>query len=58
MRENYIYSERLGGIESEPQQKPFSQADPAQFDPYIIRSWSSKEISSKEELEKELMETY
>lgn len=58
MRESYIYSERLGGVENEPQQKPSIQADPAQFDPYTIRNWSSKELSAPQVSQEELAETY
>ncbi|MCD6064565.1 MAG: hypothetical protein K0R82_2476, partial [Flavipsychrobacter sp.] len=52
MREINVYSDRLAGIEKEQEQKDFFiQADPAQFDPYEIRSWSSKEVTNKVEEE-------
>ncbi|WP_276131673.1 hypothetical protein [Polluticoccus soli] len=58
MREIYTYSERLVEMEKEAEQKNFfAHTDPAQFDSYNARAWSSKEIPHEVEEEK-LLEVY
>lgn len=53
MREMYIYSERFAEMGKEAEQKDFSaHTDPAQFDTYNMRAWSSKEIPHEAEEEK------